>query len=566
MSVKIKGSESAIKDIFCEKYDFHIPPYQRPYAWTEEEAVTLFTDLNDFINDEGTDNNYFLGSIVLEKEDDEKPFSQVIDGQQRLTTLTILLSVLISKFQNADTKKAFEKYIRQPADISQGLSTKPRLELRKKDKDFFNQYIQNMDFESLFSKQIENLADDAQKNIYQNALAFSKKIDDTLKTEKEKLTFGQFIINNCYLVVVTTSSRESAFRVFSVMNNRGLDLLATDIIKSDVIGVINDSDTSLVENYTNRWEELETIVGRNSFNELFGHIRTLKAKNKAKKSLIEEFSEYVLPNLNKDYAIDFITNTLEPYANSFNMINNASYKSDAKQEEINSLLKWLNTFNHSDWIPNTMFFISENENNPNLILLFLQKMERLCAFMYAAYFDINSRIKRFAEITKELENNKSVVPKSMELSEDDKKIFINTLNGPIYQLTGYKRNYFILRLDSFISANGINYQKQALSIEHVLPQTVNPDSEWAETWPDETIRNYWVHRIGNLIPLTQAVNSECQNYDYLIKKEKYYTSKKGTSAYALTTRMILKDTWTPEDVESNQNDLMDFYLDNWDLK
>ena len=405
MSVKIKGSESAIKDIFCEKYDFHIPPYQRPYAWTEEEAVTLFTDLNDFINDEGTDNNYFLGSIVLEKEDDEKPFSQVIDGQQRLTTLTILLSVLISKFQNADTKKAFEKYIRQPADISQGLSTKPRLELRKKDKDFFNQYIQNMDFESLFSKQIENLADDAQKNIYQNALAFSKKIDDTLKTEKEKLTFGQFIINNCYLVVVTTSSRESAFRVFSVMNNRGLDLLATDIIKSDVIGVINDSDTSLVENYTNRWEELETIVGRNSFNELFGHIRTLKAKNKAKKSLIEEFSEYVLPNLNKDYAIDFITNTFEPYANSFNMINNASYKSDAKQEEINSLLKWLNTFNHSDWIPNTMFFISENENNPNLILLFLQKMERLCAFMYAAYFDINSRIKRFAEITKELENN-----------------------------------------------------------------------------------------------------------------------------------------------------------------
>ena len=58
MSIKIKGSESAIKDIFCEKFDFHIPSYQRPYAWTEEEAVTLFTDLYDFLQDEGEDNNY----------------------------------------------------------------------------------------------------------------------------------------------------------------------------------------------------------------------------------------------------------------------------------------------------------------------------------------------------------------------------------------------------------------------------------------------------------------------------------------------------------------------------
>ncbi len=565
MSIKIKGSESAIKDIFCEKFDFHIPPYQRPYAWTEEEAVTLFTDLYDFLQDEGEDNNYFLGSIVLEKEDDEKPFSQVIDGQQRLTTLTILLSVLISKFNNAETRTAFEKYIRQPADISQGLSAKPRLELRPKDKDFFKQYIQNMDFKSLFSKQISNLADDAQKNIYKNALAFSKKIDDTLKSEEEKITFGRFIINNCYLVVVTTSSRESAFRVFSVMNNRGLDLLATDIIKSDVIGVINDSDNTLVENYTNRWEEIETQVGRDNFNDLFGHIRTLKSKIKARKGLIEEFSEYVLPTLNKETAISFITDVLEPYAHSFNMIKNSSYKSEVKQDEINSLLKWLNTFNHSDWIPNTMLFISENENNPELILLFLKKMERLCAYMYAAYYDINSRIKRFVEITKELENNKSSIPTSMELTDEEKNNFIKTLDGPLYLLTGYKRNYFILRLDSFISANGINYQKQALSIEHVLPQTVNPDSEWAKIWPDEITRNNWVHRIGNLIPLTQSVNSECQNYDYLVKKEKYYTSKKGTSAYALTTRMILKNTWTPDDVEANQKDLLEFYKDNWEL-
>ena len=565
MGIKIKGSESAIKDIFCEKFDFHIPPYQRPYAWTEEEALTLFDDLYDFLQAKGEDNCYFLGSIVLEKENEELPFCQVIDGQQRLTTLTILLAVLISKFNNQEAKNAFEKYIRQPADISQGLKSKPRLELRAKDRDFFNQYIQDMNFRDLFNKQVAKLKNEAQKNIYLNSLALNDKIDELLKTDNDKIEFGRFLITNCYLVVVTTSSRESAFRVFSVMNNRGLSLLATDIIKSDIIGMINDVNEDLVEKYTNKWEDIETLLGRDSFNDLFSHIRTLKSKIKAKKGLIGEFKEYVLPNLNHQTSIEFIETVLEPYAHSYNLIRNCCYNSENKDNEINGILKWLNSFNHSDWIPSSMYFISVNENNPELILTFLEKMERLCPYMYADSFDVNDRIARFAKIVKELEVAHNAIPNSLELNDEEKETFIKVLDGQIYCLTNYKRNYFILRLDSFIATNGINYQKQKLSIEHVLPQTVNQNSEWARVWPNENERNLWVHRIGNLLPLTQAVNSECQNYDYLVKKQKYYTSKKGTSSYALTSRMILKETWTPEDVEKNQIDLMEIYKKHGEL-
>jgi hypothetical protein len=109
MLKKITGAEFPLAKIFSSEFDYHIPAYQRPYAWTEEESGTLFDDLYDFFRTED-DDNYFLGSIVLIKEDNN-PHSDVIDGQQRLTTLTILLAALASHF-DGEVKDAFRGHLR----------------------------------------------------------------------------------------------------------------------------------------------------------------------------------------------------------------------------------------------------------------------------------------------------------------------------------------------------------------------------------------------------------------------------------------------------------------------
>lgn len=87
MSNKIKGNEYTLSKIFSSDFEYHIPGYQRPYAWTAVETGILFDDLYDFFQKESVD-DYFLGSIVLIKDED-KPYAEVIDGQQRLTTLSI---------------------------------------------------------------------------------------------------------------------------------------------------------------------------------------------------------------------------------------------------------------------------------------------------------------------------------------------------------------------------------------------------------------------------------------------------------------------------------------------
>ena len=90
---EITGHEYPLLKIFSSDFEYHIPAYQRPYAWTVEETSTLFDDLYSFYTSEPEDENYFLGSIVLIKENTDRR-ADVINGQQGLTTLTIIGAVL----------------------------------------------------------------------------------------------------------------------------------------------------------------------------------------------------------------------------------------------------------------------------------------------------------------------------------------------------------------------------------------------------------------------------------------------------------------------------------------
>lgn len=133
------------------------------------------------------------------------------------------------------------------------------------------------------------------------------------------------------------------------------------------------------------------------------------------------------------------------------------------------------------------------------------------------------------------------------------------------KMVSNKRNYLILRLDSFVSDGSATYDSKILTIEHVLPQTVNDGSQWAEWWPDPDERAQWVHKIGNLLPLAKSTNSQAQNYDFDLKKEKYFRGKAGVTAYALTTQVLMYLEWKPQTVKERQDELIKVYRKNWDL-
>lgn len=563
MGNKITGKEYQLSKIFSKEFDYYIPAYQRPYAWTEEETETLFDDLLDFYLTEQVD-NYFLGSIVLIKDED-KPNADVIDGQQRLTTLTILIAVIAS-YLTGDNRNNCNKYLREPGNDLEGLAPLPRLHLRQKDQTFFNKYIQNVNLSDLIALVPENLPNESQQHIRANCALLIKKMDDTFNGDENKIKdFCRFLVTRCYLVAVYTPSQQSAFRVFSVMNSRGLNLMPIDIIKSDVIGQIPQKEQQY---YTDKWEDLEVQTSRSGFNDVFTHTRMIFAKAKAKKSLLEEFKESVLSKTTPKQLIDDI---LEPYSEAYTILVNRKYVATKNAESINQYLFWLNKIDNSDWMPSAIKFMAEHKNEPDYVLWFIRKLERLASYLHITAKDINHRIERYKTILEEMEmnpdHNINDPLLSVELSNKEKKEFANVLDGEIYKLTAIRRNFVILRLNSFVSdgAAKFDFEPNILTIEHVLPQTVATGSEWEGWWPNIEERETWINRIANLVPLTRKKNSEAQNFDFGKKKDIYFRGKNGTTTYPLTTQVISESTWTPSIVGNRQMELLKIFKECWEL-
>lgn len=560
MSKKINGAEYSLSKIFSSDFDYMIPSYQRPYAWTIDQASELFDDLHDFYLRE-KEETYFLGSIVLIKQEGH-PHSEVIDGQQRLTTLTILLASIASHL-SGDLRSDFENYIKEPGRHSQGLESKPRLALRERDRSFFAKYVQTLSFDDLLGLEPAGLDNDSQKNIQSNSRLLLERLKTKFQSNEKKLSdFGAYLVQRCFLVVVSTPSQQSAFRVFSVLNNRGLDLLPSDIIKADVIGTISSTRQ---DEFTEKWEELEVQTGRSGFNDLFGHIRMVYAKEKAKRALLEEFKDHVMKVV--PLSEDLIEKVLEPYAEAYLIAKSQQYVSTDNAEEINRLLKWLNRIDNSDWLPSAILFLSQKKEEPEYVRWFFTKLERLAAYLHICAKYVNQRIERYAQVIKSLETEHSLdEPVSdVELTNSEIEEMKNVLNGEIYKLTARRRNYLILRLDSFLSDGAATYDPAVLTIEHVLPRTVNPGSEWETNWPGLDIQELWVHRIANLVPLTRKKNSEAQNFDFEKKKTVYFSGKQGVSSYILTTQVLNTTEWTPSVVEQRQKELMEVLVNHWEL-
>ena len=511
---------------------------------------------NSYKNKEDT---YFLGSIVLVKEE-EKALAEVIDGQQRLTTLTMLLAVMASFFSEK-RKTEWNNYIVEPGIESQDIVAKPRLKLREKDNEFYKTYIQKLGFDELFCLGKDKLKTESQIHIKENALVLKSKLKERFNDdENEIFKFGKYLINNCFIVVVSTTNQNSAFRVFSVLNNRGLDLLPCDIFKAKIIGALVEEDNK--KNYTNNWENAEIELGREKFNDLFGHIRMMKVKTKARRAIQEEFFETVLPELNQNIAENFIKKLLE-YANAYQVLTSL-----VLFEENNESLNWLNKLDNKDWLPVAILFYNKFSFSSERVCEFISKLERLASYLYITSKDVNKRIERYGKLLEEIENatEQQNYCRSVELEKLERDELVDTLNSDIYLMPSKRRNYIMLRLDQFVSDKAASYNSSILTIEHVLPQTVENGSEWEKWWPNEEIRHKWLHKIGNLVPLARRINTSAQNYDFSIKKEKYFMGKNGVSSYALTTKVLNTLEWTPTIVEKRQEELINEFKKMWDLE
>lgn len=555
---QLEAHEMAISKIFSSDYDFRIPEYQRPYAWETEQAIQLLDDLEEALMREPQE-PYFLGSVVLVKLK-ESTDSEVIDGQQRLTTLTILLAVVRDQSQDPFLRRELEKMIEEPGSLIKGLEAKPRLSLRKRDVDFFQQMVQDTgNTTELIKLDPAKLKTDAQRSILANARALNARLEKW--HEDKRLALVQMLGQRTFLVVVSTPNLDSAHRIFSVMNARGLDLSPADIFKSSVIG---DLDESVSEEYASKWEDAEELLGREDFADLFLHIRTIETKERAKRELLKEFPEQVLVNYLPGKAAAFVDTMVVPYSSAYEQIRNRTYVASTGAEKINNWFKRLAQLDNNDWRPLALWALRHRGADPEWLDLFLKKLEMVSASMFIRRENRTPRLTRYLELLKQLDAGHDLDSSAFTLSRTEKSETLGQLKGNLY-LSTKVRKYVLLRLDESLSMNaGVTYDFPLITVEHVLPQTPSAHSQWIQEF-DTHQREMWIHRLANLVLLNRAKNSAAQNFDFDPKKVKYFQDKNGVSAFSLTSQVLATSEWTPQYLEGRQADLIGKLSSIWEL-
>ena len=557
MGLKIHGGERAIKDVFSNDYVFHIPPYQRQYSWTTEQVEELIDDLlaASRASDPKDPSPYFLGSIVLAK-DEAFPDAQVIDGQQRLTSLTILVAVLAELLPEG---AKLHHFIQQEANQFSGAAAVTRLTLRPKDADFFRMWIQTPGMmEELFSIDPAQLANDAQRNLQANARLLRDRLADEPASEVAEL--AKYLLQQCFLIVVSTPDSDSAFQIFAVLNDRGLDLTFADIVKNELVGGITDPGSQEVA--TKAWEDAEEALGTERFGELFAHLRMIYAKTKQRASLRAEFKQYVGAAM--EDREHFIHEVVVPYADRLEIVRRQSWESTTHANDINQLLGWLQRLDNFDWIPPVLRYLYDN-NDAERVLQFLTQLERLAASMFIIRRGINPRIERYAKVLHAIDAGVDLAdPASpLQLTDEERSLTRDRLNGELYQ-SGRPAKYVLMRLDSVISTGDATYEHRTISVEHVLPQSPPPGSQWTR-WFSEDDRERWCHRLGNLVLLARRKNSQASNYPFAKKKSVYFTKDGKASPFPLTSQVLQESEWTPRQLVRRQERLLSTLVELWDL-
>ena len=393
---KLNVDQKTIMLLFSDKKsDFLIPDYQRPYAWEEMQCQTLWDDIFSFAfpdnNCDKFDSNeeYFLGSIVtFENERNKK---EVIDGQQRLTTLMLLLRAFYAKFNNMQdensksTRERIAQCLWKTNEFGQA-----NLNVLKIDSEVATDNDKDEFLEILKTGVVQK---EQKSNYAKNYRFFQEKIDNFLSEYPSYFAYlPARILGNCILLPVEAESQDTALRIFSTLNDRGLPLSDADIFKAQFYKHYGAKNQK--ESFIEQWKELEELCGKifrpingTPMDELFTrYMYFIRAKQGNKSSTTEALRKFYEKGKYSILKQDETLPNLKTLADFWNDV----YNQNPERFSENALRK-LFVLNYA---PNGMwnyflsvYFLQNKDSNNQLESKKLEEfLEKVIAFVWAYSF------------------------------------------------------------------------------------------------------------------------------------------------------------------------------------
>ncbi|MDJ1501846.1 DUF262 domain-containing HNH endonuclease family protein [Xanthocytophaga agilis] len=540
----IASGKALIIDVFS-RFWFSIPDYQRPYLWGKEQVIDLLEDVWFATCNQPT-KEYFLGSMVIQQTNFSAAQNYIeadlLDGQQRITTLLLIFAVLRDISTNQQLRQNCNSFICQEGDKFTGTPQKVRLQ-------YLIRYLPNHFIQDIVIKDQGTLnradlevksesTDLTEANMAKALLAIHNYFGKLTTNQIED--FAVFLFTKVLLIYVSSDNLQDAFRLFTILNNRGVPLTNADILKAWNLGAIPNSNDRAT--YAKIWESIEGEYGNDEFDRLLSHVRSIYVKDKARENLLTEFEDNIYKKGFLQKGRDTF-NVIKEYAQIYDLL----YWLNDEHDHLTNWFKNLITvmgwgIPSVEWVPPLLYFYKKFGVEENSLLdTFLLKLDNKFSADWLLQPSLTQRINNMNAILKEIE--KATSPTSVIENKNIFQIDINRLT-PILENNLYDKSYaryLLFKLEFLKKDHSSQFQDfKYLTIEHILPQNPDSGSQWRTDFTQEQIE-HWVHKMGNLILLSRSKNSSLGNREFQDKKHKYFT--KSVDALPNSLQIMQLNEW-----------------------
>lgn len=529
-----------------------VPIYQRAYAWEEKNVEELLQDI-----DQSHPHDYFIGSIVVNQTKNENIW-EVVDGQQRIATITILFAAIRDFLKANNDQKGSDKIERDYiCDID--IRTKepvPKLRLGNDDNDYFISKIVKRETKKELKESHHRI-----KTAYEVAYKF---IANKVKLDGNKhdylFNINDFIKEKVKIIIVRVPDESNAFTVFETLNDRGLALSQADLIKNHLFNKAGDR----IKEAQNYWSEMSgAIEAAQDEEEIVKYIRYFWSSRNGLTREKDLFQEIKSKTTNTNLSVSFL-NDLKSSTNKYLALLNQNHS--FWDEHTKTTKEYVEKFND----------LGLYQNRPLLLAVLNQfdQKETEKAFKLILSWSVRNLItgsipggtleREFSNQAKKINNGE--VKSTKELLDSAKHLIpTDDQFKEAFSIATVTKNtlaqYYLIELEKKYSESeekSVVKNFDNVNLEHILPQIVVQKSDW-QTFDEESQKSYY-KRIGNLTLLKTKLNSDLKSGSFNTKKQEYQKSE-----IKITKNLSSIIDWTPDAIKNRQTDFAEKALEIWNL-
>ena len=547
-------TNSTLRQLLGNGLRYRVPMFQRDYSWETDEWDDLWQDIVAVVEGGDTEEDHYMGYLVLQTMNNRA--FDIIDGQQRMTTLSVLILTSIdylmdlSKSEGVDSenKRRAEQlrnsYIGYLDPVS--LASQSKLTLNRNNDRFYQNYLVPL------QKPLRKQGLNASENLVRQAFLWFK---DRMKKQPDGVAVARFIdtlVDKLFFTVITVTDELNAFKVFETLNSRGVRLSATDLLKNYLFSVISrdkphEQDIKALEAC---WDNIVDLLGSERFPEFLRVFWNSRNKLVRKADLFK-----VIRNATQDRDTAFtLIHQMDRSAQVYVALRRPEEKSSDWTLEERKSLEQLKMFNVRQPLALLLaVFERFGEQDRNGFQKFLRAIAVL-SFRYNVICGRQSKEQEgiYNQIAQAVSSSKiktinEALSKLRPIYPEDEE-FQTTFEEKILRTTSHRNNkivrFILFQLEKHLSGKGFEIESSQYSIEHVLPES--PSDDWCQF--NEQQQEMFTYRLGNMTILKTSDNRDLGNSSY---DEKRITYQK--SDFAITQKLADDyDQWTVEKIRAHQ--------------